>query len=180
LKPSIEFLRTKELIYHLDWWRISFYIHVFSSPIVILSGLFQFNRSILRSYKSIHRSLGFTYILFVILVSGPSGILLGLYANGGYIAQISFVVLSSSWILFTLIAYLKVRKHEYQSHSKWMMRSYALTLSAVTLRLYAYLFDLFNVPLGPTETYILIAYLSWIPNLIFAEICIKKDWFIDK
>lgn len=116
----------------------------------------------------------------MILVSGPSGILLGLYANGGYIAQISFVVLSSSWILFTLIAYLKVRKHEYQSHSKWMMRSYALTLSAVTLRLYAYLFDLFNVPLGPTETYILIAYLSWIPNLIFAEICIKKDWFIDK
>jgi hypothetical protein len=61
-----------------------------------------------------------------------------------------------------------------------MLRSYALTLSAVTLRLYAYLFDVFNLPFGPTETYIIVSYLSWIPNLIFAEICIYHGWFIDK
>lgn len=179
-EPSIEFLRTKELIYHLDWWRISFYIHVFSSPIVILSGLFQFSRTILRKHKIVHRRLGMIYLIFVVFISGPSGFLIGLYANGGYPVQISFAILSSLWILFTLLAYLKIRKKEYALHSQWMLRSYALTLSAVTLRLYAFLFDVFNLPFGPTETYIIVSYLSWIPNLLFAEICIRKGWFVDK
>lgn len=179
-EPSIEFLRTKELIYHLDWWRISFYIHVFSSPIVILSGLVQFSRTVLRKHKIVHRRLGMIYLIFVVFISGPSGFLIGLYANGGYVVQISFVALSSLWILFTVMAYLKVRKKKYASHSQWMLRSYALTLSAVTLRLYAFLFDVFNLPFDPTETYIIVSYLSWIPNLLFAEICIRKGWFVDK
>lgn len=57
-----------------------------------------------------------------------------------------------------------------------MIRSYALTLSAVTLRFYAYLFDVFNVAIGPRETYIILAYLGWIPNLLFAEIMIRLKY----
>ena len=52
------------------------------------------------------------------------------------------------------------------------MRSYALTLSAVSLRFFAYLFDLLNVNLGPRETYIILAYSSWMVNLIIVEVII--------
>lgn len=173
---NVEFLATKQLIYHLDWWRWSFYIHVFSSPIVILTGLFQFNRYLIHQKKKVHRVLGIIYILFVLLISGPSALLMGLYANGGYLAQFSFVLLSSIWIVSTGYAYVLARKHSYIKHSKWMLRSYALTLSAVTLRLYAYCFDYFNVSLGPKETYILLSYLSWIPNLIIAELIIRSKF----
>lgn len=173
---GVEFLATKELIYHIDWWRYSFYIHVFSSPVVILTGLLQFNHFLIHQRKKTHRYLGITYILFVIFISGPTAFLMGLYANGGYLAQVSFVFLSSCWIGFTLIAYLKVKKHDYESHSKWMLRSYALTLSAITLRFYAYLFDVWNVPIPPKETYILLAYLSWIPNLVVVEIILRTNY----
>ena len=172
-EKNVEFLATKQLIYHIKPWRYSFYIHVFFSPIVILSGLLQFNRWILKHKTKIHRILGKTYIITVLFISGPSAFIMSLMANGGRIAQSSFVVLSSLWILFTYLAYVKIRRGDTTSHVKWMIRSYALTLSAVTLRFYAYLFDVFSIDMGPRETYILLTYISWIPNLILAELLIR-------
>jgi uncharacterized membrane protein len=170
---NVDFLKTKQLIYHLKYWRVSFYIHVFTSPIVIISGLFQFNRWILKNHARIHRISGYAYILTVIFITGPAAFIMSLWANGGRIAQLSFVLLSILWILFTYLAYYHVKKGSIDRHAKWMIRSYALTLSAVTLRFYAYLFDVFNLDLGPKETYILLAYIAWIPNLLIAEILIK-------
>ena len=171
-QPNVEFLGTKQLIYHIDLWRISFYIHVFSSPIVILSGLLQFNRRILNKRPKIHRGLGYVYVITVLLISGPAALVMSFYANGGRIAQTSFVLLTFFWIFTTLMSFLRVKKGHYLSHTKWNIRSYALTLSAVTLRFYASMFDIFEVRMGPKETYILLSYLSWIPNLIIAEIMI--------
>lgn len=173
---NVDFLKTKQLIYHLKYWRVSFYIHVFTSPVVIISGLFQFNRWILKNHSRIHRISGYAYILTVIFITGPAAFIMSLWANGGRIAQLSFVLLSILWILFTYLAYHHLKKGSIDRHAKWMLRSYALTLSAVTLRFYAYLFDVFNLDLGPKETYILLAYIAWIPNLLMAEILIKLGY----
>lgn len=175
-EKNVEFLATKQLIYHIRPWRYSFYIHVFSSPIIIIGGLLQFNRWIMQRYTGLHRKIGYLYIITVILVSGPSAFIMSLYATGGYVAQISFVTLTILWVAFTIQALRIAKKGDYENHVKWMIRSYALTLSAVTLRFYAYLFDYFNVDLSPRETYILIAYMSWIPNLIFAELLIRRKY----
>ena len=171
-QPNVEFLATKQLIYHIDLWRISFYVHVFTSPIVILSGLLQFNRWILNKRPKVHRGLGYMYVITVLLISGPSALVMSFYANGGRIAQTSFVLLTFIWIFTTLLSFLRAKKGNYLSHTKWNIRSYALTLSAVTLRFYAYVFDVFEIRMGPKETYILLAYLSWIPNLVFAQFLI--------
>lgn len=173
---DVEFLETKQLIYHIKPWRYSFYIHVFFSPIVIISGLFQFNRWVITNKPKIHRILGYIYIVSVLLISAPSALIMAFYANGGRIAQTSFVVLTLCWILFTWIAFQKAKKGNYTSHVKWMLRSYALTLSAVTLRFYAYLFDVFNVDIPPRETYIIVSYLSWIPNLLFVQLLIRLKY----
>jgi len=175
-EPGVEFLQTKQLIYHIDWWRWSFYIHVFSSPVVILTGPLQFNRKLIASYPSVHRKIGWVYVFFVLLISGPSALIMSFYANGSYAAQISFVFLSLFWILFTLLSLISIRKGNVAQHRIWMFRSYALTLSAVTLRFYAYLFDVFRVDLPPNETYILLTWISWIPNLIFVEILRKTNY----
>lgn len=173
-KPNIEFLVTKQLVYHIDLWRIAFYVHVFSSVFVIFSGAFQFSKVVIKKYPRWHRFFGYTYISLLLLISGPGALIMSFYANGGIPAQTSFVILSILWISFTLIALVRVFQKRYLEHGKWLLRSYALTLSAVTLRFYLLLFDYFNVNLGPIESYILVAYLSWIPNLIFAEIMIRK------
>jgi len=171
-EPYVDFLATKQLIYHIRPWRYSFYIHVFTSPLVIIAGLFQFSPWLFRKSPRFHRGSGYVYVSVLLLISGPAAFIMSLYANGGYPAQISFVSLSSLWLIFTFIAFWKARKLDFEAHVKWNIRSYALTLSAVTLRFYAYLFDVFRLELGPRETYILLAYLSWIPNLLFAELLI--------
>lgn len=173
---DVEFLETKQLIYHIKPWRYSFYVHVFFSPIVIISGLFQFNRWIISNKPKVHRILGYIYVISVLLISAPSALIMAFYANGGRVAQTSFVILTLCWILFTWIAFQKAKKGNYTSHVKWMLRSYALTLSAVTLRFYAYLFDVFNVDIPPRETYIIVSYLSWIPNLLFVQLLIRLKY----
>jgi len=171
-EPNVEFLGTKQLIYHIDLWRISFYVHVFTSPIVILSGLLQFNRWMLNNYPKFHRALGYVYVVTILLITGPAALVMSFYANGGRVAQTSFVLLTFFWLFTTFMALFRARKGDFLSHTKWNIRSYSLTLSAVTLRFYAYLFDVFEVRMGPKETYILLAYLSWIPNLIVAQLLI--------
>lgn len=171
-EKDVDFLETKQLIYHIKIWRASFYIHVFASPLIIISGLLQFNRWIIGNKPKLHRTVGSLYLTVILFISGPSAFVMSLYANGGRSAQTSFVILSLLWILFTYLAYAKIRQGDVLKHLKWNLRSYALTLSAVTLRFYAYLFDVLNVDLGPRETYIILAYLGWIPNLLLVELLI--------
>ena len=176
LKPNVEFLLTKQLIYHVKLWRISFYVHVFSSVTLVVAGLFQFSKYLLRKQTMIHRVSGFIYLITVLLISGPAALVMSFYANGGIPAQTSFILLSGTWLFCTFTAWRFLRNKEYERHGNWMLRSYALTLSAVTLRLYAYLFDVWKVDLNPIDTYILLAWMSWIPNLLIAELLIRKGF----
>lgn len=174
MRRGIDFLKTKQLIYHIKHWRYSFYIHVFTSILIITSGLFQFSKTILNNYTRIHRISGSVYLITTLLISGPAALVMSFYANGGYPAQASFVILSILWLGSTFLAYYFVRKKDYEAHGKWMVRSYALTLSAVSLRLYSYLFNVFYFTMDPVDLYILLSWMSWIPNLIAAEILIKS------
>jgi hypothetical protein len=170
-----DFLVTKQSIIHIKHWRYSFYVHVCTSTFVLFLGIFQFIHRLIYGYKRLHRYIGLTYLIIVVFLSGPSGLIMGYYANGGLYARISFVTLSLLWIGFTAWAYIKVLRRDIEAHKAYMVRSYALTLSAVTLRSYAFILPLF-VHMNGRDEYIMIAWLSWIPNLIVAEILIRKKW----
>jgi hypothetical protein len=65
------------------------------------------------------------------------------------------------------VAWQRARAGDYVSHRAWMIRSYALCLAAVTLRLYLPLFGLAGLPFE--VAYPAIAWLCWVPNLVVAE-----------
>ncbi|RAJ10930.1 putative membrane protein DUF2306 [Chitinophaga skermanii] len=174
--PYIDFLNSKQLVYHIKTWRYSFYIHVFVSTIVLITGLLQFSKYIMFRKAQLHRGSGIVYIVIVIFLSGPSGLIMGIYANGGLAAQVSFVLLSLLWILFTGFAFYYATKRKFAIHGHWMLRSFALTLSAISLRFYAFLLATFHVHLHPRTAYILIAWLSWTLNLLLAEYLIRRKW----
>jgi hypothetical protein len=174
LQKNVDFLLTKQKVYHIDYWRISFYAHVFASIIVLPAGFTQFSSSVLNSPW--HRRLGMIYILVVLLISAPTGFLMGLQANGGLAAKASFVLLSFLWFLTTLRALLSARSRRFAAHGEYLLFSYALTLSAITFRLYAWLFDVLDIHVRPQEVYVTIAWLSWVPNLIVAELLIRSGF----
>ena len=66
------------------------------------------------------------------------------------------------------MAVIKIKQRKIEEHKMWMMRSYALSFAAVTLRLLVPLFSLFildNEDLITVST----AWLSWMLNLLVAE-----------
>src|SRR5574343_662726 len=89
------------------------YIHLFFRPLSILSGLLQFVRRFVYTYPSFHRWTGKVYVFTVLFISGPSGLIMSFYANGGYPVQVSFVTLSCLWIISTYLGYHYARKKSF-------------------------------------------------------------------
>lgn len=173
IKYDVAFLNLKQEEIKLPYYKFAFFSHVYSSIIVIILGLSQFSRTIRNQFSIIHKLNGKAYILLTLLIASPSGLIMAFHANGGLVSQISFSVLSVLWFLFTLKAYLYIKKEDYRKHRNFMIRSYALTLSAISLRLFKYVI-VFFFELPPMDTYKIVAILGWTTNLGIAELIIRK------
>lgn len=97
---------------------------------------------------------------------------MSLYANGGLSAGIGFALLALLWWSFTFKGFQNVKQMNWDVHRGFMLRSYALTFAAVTLRLYSFFFAL--VGYRGEFIYIIVAWLSWVPSLILMEIYLRQ------
>jgi len=138
-----------------------------------MTGAFQFSKALIKKYKIVHRALGYIYIVSILLCAAPSGLFMGWYANGGWVPQIFFISLALVWWWTTFQAWRKIFQGDIKAHQAFMIRSYALTLSAITLRLWKVVIVYLFQP-APMDAYMIVSVLSWLPNLIIAEIIIKK------
>ncbi|KIX22172.1 hypothetical protein SY27_05815 [Flavobacterium sp. 316] len=59
----------------------------------------------------------------------------------------------------------------FKKHQKFAIRSFALTLSAISLRLFKYII-VFLLQTPPMDTYRIVSWLGWIFNLVIAEVVI--------
>lgn len=174
-EDGVGFLRIKKWIIHNPFWKTAFYIHVVTSCVCLFAGFTQFSGSLLKKQPTLHRTIGWTYIVTVLLLSGPSGLVMSLFANGGVLSQAAFTSLSLLWIYFTLKAFLYAKAGNFPEHRKFMIRSYALTLSAVTLRAWKFAIALTLRP-HPMDVYMIVAWLGWVPNLLVAEWYLRLGW----
>lgn len=168
-RSDVAFLMIKQTeVTQYPYYLPVFYAHVYSAIFVLLAGAFQFSTALRQRLPRLHRGLGYVYILGLLLLAAPSGLVMGLHANGGPIAQASFSILSILWFGFTWIALRSVIAGDYQRHRDFMMRSFALTLSAITLRAWKLLLVQLFHP-APMDVYVVVSVLGWVPNLLLAE-----------
>lgn len=173
VQNDVAFLQLKQSYIHITEWRIAFFIHVFSSMLALLAGFTQFSNRLLKHKPKLHRAIGYSYVVNILMVTGPAGLLMSFYANGGITSRVAFVMLSVLWIGFTAIALYKAIRKDFHAHRVFMIYSYALTLSAITLRIWKVLLANFT-DIPPMDRYRIIAWLGWTLNLIVAEICIYR------
>lgn len=168
LDDHVGFLEQKQAYLHIKVWKVAFYVHVFSSVLTLLAGFTQFSTEILRKHPRLHRTLGRIYAWDILAINFPAGVVMAVYANGHLPSKIAFLILDSLWFWFTLKAIIEIKRGHVQGHRDHMMRSYALTLSALTLRTWKIL--LTNTTTLPQETiYMMDAWLGFVPNLLCAE-----------
>ena len=146
---------------------IGLHTHIAASAIALTLGPFQFLRSIRAKAPSIHRWSGRTYVA-ACFVGGLAGGAIAMYSSSGPVAGAGFLCLAILWLAFTGAALSAALRRDFITHERWMVRSFALTFAAVTLRLY--------LPIGVTlnhgefvAPYTIIAWACWVPNLILAE-----------
>lgn len=173
LDPNVSFLMIKQTeVQDRPEYLWFFYTHVYTSIFVLLAGFLAILRKDFR-LKNFHINAGKIYIFLILLFAAPSGIYMGIFANGGFLSKISFVILGSLWWFSTFTAYQLARQKKFKEHKQWMWRSFALTISALTLRIWKVIIVYLFHP-NPMDVYQIIAWLGWIPNILLIEYLITK------
>jgi uncharacterized membrane protein len=168
LGSSVAFLAIKQDYVSLLHFRVAFYVHVFSAILVLPAGYTQFSKRIRTSAPQLHRRMGWLYVSVTLFLAGPSGLVLGVYANGGLSSQIAFCLLALAWMYCTYKAVQSISRKQVGAHRAWMMRSFSLALSAITLRAWKYILVWAFHP-RPMDVYRVVAWLGWTLNLVVVE-----------
>ncbi|MGA8048566.1 MAG: DUF2306 domain-containing protein, partial [Burkholderiales bacterium] len=116
--------------------RSGIYAHVFASAVALALGPFQFSARLRAARLGLHRWLGRLYLGVGVLVGGAAGLFMAFHAFGGLAARLGFACLALAWLYTGLRAYQAIRARDLVSHRRWMVRNFALTFAAVTLRLW--------------------------------------------
>ena len=152
-------------------WNIGFYGHITFGGLALLTGWSQFSKKLRNKRLQLHRNLGKIYVGSV-LISGICAVGIGFFATGGWVSALGFVLLGLIWLYTTLSAYAAIRRKDMALHQGMMIYSYAACFAAVTLRIWL---PLLQFTFGEfLIAYKIVAWLCWVPNMIFAFFWVKK------
>jgi len=170
---SFGFLRHKQNAVATGWYLPAFYAHIFAGALVLIAGFFQFQNKLRKRFPATHRLTGYMYVIGILAFAAPGGMVMAMFIGRGPVVLSSFVLQCTLWIVFTVLALLSARQRNFRMHEQWMIRSFALTLAAITLRMYIFGASWFY-DLSAPAVYGVFAWLSWVPNLILGEIIIRR------
>ncbi len=148
------------------------YLHLGGSGIALAMGAFQHNPRLRSAHIDVHRWMGRTYVVGVLL-GGLGALAMATISQYGLPTHVGFGLLALLWLFSTAMAYRYIRAGNQALHRRWMIRSYALTFAAVTLRIYLPLSQVAGIPFEPA--YQTISWFCWVPNLIVAEWVILRQ-----
>jgi uncharacterized membrane protein len=160
------------------------FVHAFSGGIALLLGPFQFLTRLRNRRPILHRWMGRIY-LTGILLGGLSAFIIAPGMISGLVGEVGLISLAILWLWTGSMAYINIRAGNVEIHREWMIRNYALTFAAVTLRLWLGTLIGTQIPLLETkyggdfnalfvEIYRVVMWLAWVPNLIVAEMLVKR------
>ena len=145
--------------------------HLTGGLVALAVGAWQLNARLRARVVELHRWMGRTYVVGV-LIGGLGALRMAVVSEEGWVTHLGFGVLAVLWMFTTARGYLAIRSHDEARHRRWMIRSYALTFAAVTLRLELPLLQAAGI--SSTVAYQLISWVSWMPNLLFAEWLVRR------
>lgn len=159
--------------------QLAFYVHIVFAGLALLVGGFQFSRTLRRRSPRLHRLLGRTYVASV-FVGGVAALVMSFYSSVALLGLFGFGTLAVLWIWTTHRGYQSARDGDFAAHQAWMIRSYALTYAAPTLRMWLFVLLLVQLPFGVdpglafVNAYAPVPFLCWLPNIVVAEYIVYR------
>lgn len=151
--------------------RFGIMTHVLAAAAALSLGPWQFIPALRQRWPRVHRQIGKAYLLLGVLPGGAAGFYMSWLAFGGAVSHVGFALGSLLWLATGVFAFTAARARRFDVHRDWMIRNFAMTFAAVTLRIQ--LGACFGAGLRFENFYPILAWSSWIPNLIAAELIIR-------
>ena len=148
------------------------YAHTLGGAFASVIGPFQFLASFRRRFPSWHVWAGRVYLTCV-GASALAGLYLAPNSNARNTLGIAFIALALAWLYTGWNAYSSIRRRNVQAHRRWMIRNYALTFAAVTLRIEIPL--LVMVGMSGQTALDIIGWGCWVPNLLLVEYVMRRQ-----
>ena len=128
------YLRIEEVQFRQYWpmrgWLLT---HITMGMVALLTGPVQLWLGLKDVYPKVHKNLGFVYMTAITL-SAASAYYLAFNTSGGMVFGSGLVGLATAWLTTTGMAFLAIKRHLYEQHKEWMIRSYVVTFAFVTFR----------------------------------------------
>jgi uncharacterized membrane protein len=147
-------------------------VHVAGAATALLVGPVQFLPWIRRRLPALHRTLGRVYVIGC-LSGGVGGLVMAFGSTKGPIATAGFASLAVCWIVANIQGWRLAVARRFDEHRAWMLRSFAMTFAAVTLRIYIVALPMLGM--DPLDAYRASAFLAWVPNLILVELWLRGE-----
>ncbi|WP_425049659.1 DUF2306 domain-containing protein [Psychromarinibacter sp. S121] len=158
------------MLHHFIDRRTAFLAHVLFAPVALALAPFQMAKSLRARRAALHRWMGRVYGV-AILISGLGGLAMAPFSSAGPVAAWGFGILAVLWLGVTGRGIWLAMQRRIAEHRRWMIRSVALTFGAVTLRIEL---PLLAMAFGFDTGYRIVAWLSWVPNLLIAEWWLRR------
>lgn len=148
--------------------KVFLYMHIVAGAFALVLLPVQF--FLIKHRKNWHRNIGKLYSVSVV-ISCLGAYYLAWNAYGGLSSTVALSTLATLWWFFTFKAVFHAINGDIQQHKIWIIRSAALTTSAITLRLLSpVLYPFFDLYTAQQIIY----WSCWPINLLLAEIYLWK------
>jgi uncharacterized membrane protein len=155
--------------------QVAFALHVGFGGLALLLSPLQFVPRLRDRGPAVHRAVG-RVVLGSIAVAGTAGLVLAPHSLAGGVGTAGFGLLAVLWLGCAATALRAILRGDVAAHRRWVVRTFALTYAAVTLRLWLAVLIAAQVALAGVpeqvafqRAYLLVPFLAWVPNLLVAE-----------
>lgn len=166
-RRDFSFIEERSLLFLDGLYAACFYLHILAGAICIGAALIQFSRIVLKKALNLHRWAGRAYVAVVLFLGAPTGLYMSFFAKGTVWERSLFLFMALWWFITTWYGLSTILRKNVLAHRFWMIRSYAMAMTAVTFRVYHILFYLLGW--GHLENYELSLWISVLGNMFVAE-----------
>ncbi len=109
--------------------------HVVFGAVAMVACCFQVWPGYRRRHPRGHRLTGRIYVLAGVLPTGLTGLYVGQFTPFGPSVQVANTVIALLWLTVTALGFRAALHKRFTDHRRWMLRSFALTMSIIVSRL---------------------------------------------
>ncbi|MFD9962175.1 DUF2306 domain-containing protein [Amycolatopsis sp. NPDC058986] len=130
----------------VGWYYPMLVTHIGFASIAMVTCALQIWPWLRQRHPVAHRRIGRVYVFGGVLPAGVAAVIIASAMPVGPVAAVSNTIFALLWLFFTVKGYRAARARRFGDHRRWMIRSFALTMSIITNRLWAPIWGMVLAP----------------------------------